>query len=741
MRRGTEQAQNLGPRTIPALHIDEPEVSIDPGDGHLEALARQTIAALIKYPHAIVISGTRAAAGADGMPDVVTLARAITHLLGGRSIWARFSFTEIKVNPAINTIGRVGTNYSQTHAGIAPHSDSSWLQSPPNLWGLQCVEADQSGGDTLIVPVEDILRRLSKATIQALRQPVFPFADGVFKPVLSGRRGDQRISYYDAQLSKGATTQQDSLDGTSQSALHELGQAVSDPEIALRLKLEAGDLVFMNNHKALHGRTAFIEESGRLLFRLRANVDFPTSQLSFNPIYQRILKRVRHRNTYFQTTGPDCFEAVFMNSKGIFSKQTMTSTEGLIEFANTMLRQGQFSLAVPAFEEVLHQMPKNLDASRSLSCLLEHLGEREKAELVLKQAVAVTPYQVSGDLRAGLPVILRTRGLKNRDRKLRRRINDYVARLSGGHYSLKHLLNGEEVNVIVMNLYDNSLNLAFPAPPFHLLLNTLSVPERMEDELEVLVKLLERYPGIPVINHPARIMLTTREENYRRLSTLDGVVFPKTIRFSHTGNALYGPLDRMRAAELQFPMILRPTTTHTGLGVALISDVNEFGNYLASHGPGRYYAIAYHNLKDERGLFNKLRAFSIDGNWYPVTNAYHRDWMVHSFDRYHKMKTDSDLQQEEKSFLRDMVSYIGSNNMKRLERIEKIIGLDFFGIDFTVLPDGRLFVFECNAAMRHHFDHAESFPYTAPASHAVTDAFGEMITRRLSRHAGHSDCS
>ena len=89
------------------------------------------------------------------------------------------------------------------------------------------------------------------------------------------------------------------------------------------------------------------------------------------------------------------------------------------------------------------------------------------------------------------------------------------------------------------------------------------------------------------------------------------------------------------------------------------------------------------------------------------------------------------MQEEEQSFLNDPVGYLGSENLDKLYKIRDLVGLDFFGIDLTVLPDGTLFIFELNAAMRHNFDHAKNFPYTEPHLRRISNAFDEMIQNRL----------
>ena len=104
--------------------------------------------------------------------------------------------------------------------------------------------------------------------------------------------------------------------------------------------------------------------------------------------------------------------------------------------------------------------------------------------------------------------------------------------------------------------------------------------------------------------------------------------------------------------------------------------------------------------------------FFIDGNFYPVANLFNDSWNVHSGDHYSVMDKTQWMQDEERSFLNDPVSYLGTENFDKLYKIRDLVGLDFFGIDLTMLPDGTLFIFELNAAMRHDFDHAKNFPYT-----------------------------
>ena len=87
-------------------------------------------------------------------------------------------------------------------------------------------------------------------------------------------------------------------------------------------------------------------------------------------------------------------------------------------------------------------------------------------------------------------------------------------------------------------------------------------------------------------------------------------------------------------------------------------------------------------------------------------------------------------QERERAYLGDFVGYIGEQNFNRLRRIRDLLGLDFFGIDYTILDDGSLFIFEANAAMRHNFDHVRRFPYTGPHLQRISRAFHRMVEER-----------
>jgi hypothetical protein len=107
--------------------------------------------------------------------------------------------------------------------------------------------------------------------------------------------------------------------------------------------------------------------------------------------------------------------------------------------------------------------------------------------------------------------------------------------------------------------------------------------------------------------------------------------------------------------------------------------------------------IQYLDARDGQGLARKYRAMIVDGRVYPLHLALSRDWKVHYFSA--AMADSPGHRAEEAAFLADMGAAVGQRAVSVLERIGAALGLDYAGVDFAVAPDGRLQLFEANAAM------------------------------------------
>ena len=88
--------------------------------------------------------------------------------------------------------------------------------------------------------------------------------------------------------------------------------------------------------------------------------------------------------------------------------------------------------------------------------------------------------------------------------------------------------------------------------------------------------------------------------------------------------------------------------------------------------------------------------------------------------------------EEERRFLADPAAALGERAMAAVRAIGQRLDLDYAGIDFTVLADGRVFVFEANATMLVHWERAGGpLAYRNAPVQGIVDAFEALQARRI----------
>ena len=119
----------------------------------------------------------------------------------------------------------------------------------------------------------------------------------------------------------------------------------------------------------------------------------------------------------------------------------------------------------------------------------------------------------------------------------------------------------------------------------------------------------------------------------------------------------------------------------------------------------------------------------VDGQAFPYHLAIANDWLVHYGAA--QMEDDAARQAEERRFLEDPAASLGKPALAAIVEVGRRLGLDYAGIDFSVLPDGRAVVFEANATMLVHPEEADGeFAYKNPHAARIFAAFQTMVARR-----------
>ena len=227
---------------------------------------------------------------------------------------------------------------------------------------------------------------------------------------------------------------------------------------------------------------------------------------------------------------------------------------------------------------------------------------------------------------------------------------------------------------------------------------------------------------VPVFNPPQAVASTGRVAGARRWAAIPDVVAPEAR-----------PVDAAVPAPDAYPLIVRAPGQHMGRHMLRVDDARDYAQALRALGDrDDLVAAPYVETHSSDGAWRKYRIMTVDGALYPLHLAIAAQWNVHYFSA--EMAGRADYRAEETRFLSDPASVLGPRAWTALERLSAALGLDYAGIDFALADDGRIVVFEANAAMTVlHPDDDPRFAYRAAASEAIARAITRMVRRRVAR--------
>jgi tetratricopeptide (TPR) repeat protein len=230
----------------------------------------------------------------------------------------------------------------------------------------------------------------------------------------------------------------------------------------------------------------------------------------------------------------------------------------------------------------------------------------------------------------------------------------------------------------------------------------------------------------PVFNRPEAVARTFRHLAPALLAGIDALVVPQTARLAAEAVAELGVREAARRAGVTAPLIARPIGSHGGTGVRLVTVRNETGAEIAADRD--HYATAFHDFRSGDDLYRKYRMIFVDRRPYPYHLAIGPSWMVH----YETSGTAQHPERlaEEQRFLEDPEAVLGAPAMAAVRAVGARLDLDFAGIDFARLDDGRLLLFEANATMLAHLEDPDGpLAHKNPYVERILAAFREMLGR------------
>ena len=235
-----------------------------------------------------------------------------------------------------------------------------------------------------------------------------------------------------------------------------------------------------------------------------------------------------------------------------------------------------------------------------------------------------------------------------------------------------------------------------------------------------------------LLNNPQMILRTGREDVSSMLQNVPGLMVPRVIRVE---NPTYSELrDRLEIENFQFPIIARRPGTHSGAVLGLFNQPEDMQAMLEQH-DGDLILTEYKEFRSADGLYRKMRLFFIGDRIVFRHLLFSENWNVHARDRIDLMAERPDLREEEQAMVESGGAALLENARDGLEKIQELIGLDYFGIDCAVAPSGDLLIFEINATMNFLplLDDPKFYYLQTSMNHAVY-AMDLLLKERVDRH-------
>jgi hypothetical protein len=260
-----------------------------------------------------------------------------------------------------------------------------------------------------------------------------------------------------------------------------------------------------------------------------------------------------------------------------------------------------------------------------------------------------------------------------------------------------------------------------------------AVGEADPPELERLRRLFARWPR-PVLNDPGFLPVLERDTLSQLLADIPGLCSPPAVAVSRQAleaHIEYGAsIEGFEAPSDVYPCLIRPLASHAGTGLARVNTPADLAKYLYFSFGQRFFLTAFEDYSGPDGLFRKSRVAFIDRQPFLCHMAISAHWMVHYLNA--GMSESADKRAAEANAMTEFEYGFARRHAAAFDALHARIGLDYYSIDCAETQDGRLLVFEADAAaIIHLMDPPELFPYKPPHMLRAFRAFEDLLHRRV----------
>lgn len=232
-----------------------------------------------------------------------------------------------------------------------------------------------------------------------------------------------------------------------------------------------------------------------------------------------------------------------------------------------------------------------------------------------------------------------------------------------------------------------------------------------------------------LINDPQHVFGTGREEISKLLRDVPGLIVPSVIRMQAP---TYSQLSaRVEAEGFNFPAIVRHPGTHTGTVLGIFNQLEDLRSVLETNDQD-LILTEFKDFRSPDGLYRKMRVFFVGDQVVFRHLLQSEDWNVHARTRREFMTERPDFIREEEEMVHTGGVAILEPARDALEAIQKLVQLDYFGVDFAVAPDGQLLIFEINATMNFFpFPEDPRFLYLQTSLNHAVRAMTQLLQERV----------
>jgi len=262
-------------------------------------------------------------------------------------------------------------------------------------------------------------------------------------------------------------------------------------------------------------------------------------------------------------------------------------------------------------------------------------------------------------------------------------------------------------------------------PHYDLVFNALGDPDNTGNVGQPLGRFLQTCTT-PVLNHPEKVMSTARNNLGHLLKGIDNVFVPEVWRFADS-------TDWDDAMIQYLPLLIRPVDSHGGVGLVLTQTADELAQVRAMQS-SPVYVTRFVDFRSDDKFFRKYRVAFVDRKPYPYHLAISPNWLVHYYSA--EMEDHQWKLEEEKQFLEDPEAALGRSGMRAIRSIGARMDLDYAAIDFSMMSDGRVLVFESTPTMLVHPENLDGpLSHKNPYIFQIASKFEEMLVKITSAAA------